>query len=161
MPFSVLPRCKRISTYPGKVQTVFIELTNSFHKQAVCLQAWMASPMPHSQANSIWLKAGNTIPAGAFWYLGGFSARGLTAHFCILPVLHHSQCSRSAGYKHLHLAAGPAFHGGSLMMSLLPAPLLPALWHCSVPLQCLLSQSTETLTLSAAVHSSNKDIIIN
>lgn len=112
--------------------------------------------MLHKQTE-FFFKAGNTIPAGAFWCLGGFSARGLTAHFiscrsCTIPSA-TSTCVWQSG-----TISCPGLPKGSLTISLSPAPLLPAL---CVPLQHLWSQSTETLTLSAAVHSSNKDAIIN
>lgn len=166
MSSSDLPRCRRISTHPGKVQTVFSELTNIFHisRQSVCKPGWHLPCPTHKQTSSCLKQEIQFlhVPFGALVD----SVQGVSQHIsvscmsCTIPSA-HTVLATSASVWQLATISRPGLPKGSSIISLLPAPLLPALWHHRVPVQHLLSQSTETLTLSAAVHSSNKDAIIN
>lgn len=133
-------------------------LTNSFHtsRQSVCKPGWHFPCLIHKQTVSCLKQEIQFlhVPFGALMdsVQGSHSTFPYPAGPAPFPV--PTQCwlqvPVSGSWAPL---AGLAFQRGSLILSLLPAPLLPALWHYSLPLQHLLSQSTETLTLSAAVHS--------
>lgn len=126
-------------------------LTNSFHisRQSVCEHGWhLPSPL-HKQTASCLKKEIQFlhVPFGA----SVDSEQGVSQHIslscrsCPIPSVHTVLATSSCVWQ-LGTISRPGLPKGQL------DHLAPA---CPVALQHLLSQSTETLTLSAAVHSSN------